>query len=255
VESQEAKAGPLREQLNHLFAAMQFLTIAPPVIKRMFTLREMGGAVAYFPVVGLGVGLALVIMNALLGALFPASVSAALLVACWVILTGAFHLDGYLDSCDGLFGGFTPERRLEIMKDERVGAFALAGGVLLLLTKYTALAALPYRSAILLLAPMLGRATMSWEIALAPYARKEGLGRTMKDQVVPREVAVVSVAVALLALLLVGWHAPIYLAVAALTGWGVARFIMTRIPGLTGDSYGATCELVELAVLLTAVAL
>jgi adenosylcobinamide-GDP ribazoletransferase len=255
VEDGDRQVSPLREQLNHLFAATQFLTIAPPVIKRMFTPREMGGAVAYFPVVGLGLGLALVLLNALLSSLFPASVSAALLLAGWVILTGAFHLDGYLDACDGLFGGFNPEKRLEIMKDERVGAFALSGGVLLLLSKYAALAALPYRSAILLLAPMLGRAAMSWEVVLTPYARKEGLGRTMKDQVVPRQVAAVSVVVALMTLLLVGWHALIYLAAASLTAWGVARFVMARIPGLTGDIYGATCELVELAVLLTATAL
>ena len=64
------------------------------------------------------------------------------MLAAWVVLTGALHLDGFLDAADGLLGGFTPERRLEIMRDERRGAYALAGGILLMLLQYSTLNAL-----------------------------------------------------------------------------------------------------------------
>ena len=82
-------------------------------------------------------------LDAALRLVFPGSVAAALVLVAWVALTGALHLDGFLDACDGLLGGGTPEERLRIMRDERVGAFALAGGILLLLVKYSALAAVP----------------------------------------------------------------------------------------------------------------
>src|SRR6185503_2707874 len=122
-----------------IIAAFQFLTIFPTLIKRMFTSQEMGHAVAWFPLVGIVLGLALYGVNTLAQLVFPASVSAALTLFVSVIFTRAFHLDGFMDTCDGLFGGWTPERRLEIMKDSRMGAFGVAGGILVLLTEYAAL--------------------------------------------------------------------------------------------------------------------
>ena len=77
-------------------------------------------------------------LNTLAQWIFPVSVSAAITLFAWVILTRAFHLDGFMDMCDGLFGGFNPERRLEIMKDSRMGAFGVAGGILVLLTESAA---------------------------------------------------------------------------------------------------------------------
>src|SRR6185503_21322375 len=123
-----------------LIAAFQFLTIFPTLIKRMFTSQEMGRAVGWFPLVGIVLGLALYGVNYSARLIFPASLSAALTLFAWVIFTRAFHLDGFMDASDGLFGGFTPERRMEIMKDSRIGAFGVAGGVLILLTQYTGLA-------------------------------------------------------------------------------------------------------------------
>ena len=127
--------------LTAFLTAVQFLLISPAFIKRPFTARELGAAVGFYPLVGLILGGLLLAADYLLGLFMPPLVRIALLLALWVILTGALHLDGFLDACDGLLGGFTPESRLEIMRDERVGAFALAGGVLLLLVKFSALSA------------------------------------------------------------------------------------------------------------------
>ena len=132
------RASPLAAFL----AAVQFLLISPAFIRRPFTARELGAAVGFYPLVGLILGGLLVGLDWLSGWLFPPLVRSALVLTGWVLLTGALHLDGFLDACDGLLGGFTPERRLEIMRDERVGAYALSGGILLLLIQFSALSAL-----------------------------------------------------------------------------------------------------------------
>jgi adenosylcobinamide-GDP ribazoletransferase len=177
-----------------------------------------------------------------------------LILALWVILSGALHLDGFLDTCDGLLGGYTPESRLNIMRDERVGAFALAGGVLLLLTKFTALGAIGDRLGALLLAPTLGRWGMSLALFAFPYARSQGLGREIKDHTTRREIILAS-----LVALPVAWFAGAWLGLLAvgatiLVVWGGSIFIMRRLPGLTGDTYGALNELIEISVLLILVA-
>src|SRR4051812_12514897 len=105
-------------------AALQFLTITPPIIRRAFSTREMGGAVGWYPFIGLLLGTALTVGAALADRFFPQPVSAALTLSLWVVLTGGLHVDGFLDACDGLLGGSTPERRMEIMRDHRIGAFA-----------------------------------------------------------------------------------------------------------------------------------
>ena len=102
-----------------ILAAFQFLTIFPTVIKRMFTSQEMGRAVGWFPLVGVTLGFALYGVNYFSNLIFPPMVSAALTLFAWIAFTRFFHLDGFMDSLDGLFGGWTPERRLEIMKPSR----------------------------------------------------------------------------------------------------------------------------------------
>jgi len=165
-----------------LLTAFQFLTTFPAVIRRAFTTRELGRAVGYFPLVGLALGGVLYGLGSGLELIFPAHVVAVFILAIWLLLTRALHFDGFLDTCDGLFGGFTPERRLEIMRDSRVGAFGVAGGGLLLLAKYVAIISLPHLTG-LLLAPVMGRWVLSIAIFAYPYARDKGMGRDMKDNV------------------------------------------------------------------------
>lgn len=235
--------------------ALQFLTIAPSIIQRAFTPAELGWAVGFFPLVGLLLGGLLAGLDAVLRLVFPISVSTALVLAAWVALTGALHLDGFLDACDGLLGGSSPEERLRILRDERVGAFAVAGGILLLLTKYTALAAVPGRVAALVIACTLGRWGMTLAVVAFPYARPQGLGRDMKDNAGWAQMALATFVALAVAWSIAGWSGLLAFALAGVITWAVARFTLGRIPGLTGDLYGATCEVVEVAALLTLVAL
>jgi adenosylcobinamide-GDP ribazoletransferase len=233
-----------------ILAAFQFLTIFPTIIKRVFTAQEMGRAVGWFPLVGVVLGLALYGVNYAGRLVFPVNVSAALTLFAWIIFTRAFHLDGFMDTCDGLFGGFTPERRLEIMKDSRVGVFGVAGGVLLLLAKYAALASSSNIWAALVISTTLGRLGMAFAIFAFPYAREKGLGREIKDNVGWKQI-VLATGIALIAAWLAGaWMGPLALALAGLALWFGARYILRLIPGLTGDSYGALCEGIELVILL-----
>jgi adenosylcobinamide-GDP ribazoletransferase len=232
-----------------LLTAFQFLTTFPAIIRRSFTAQELGRAVGFFPIVGLALGGVLYGLASGLTLIFPAQVVADILLIAWLLLTRALHFDGFLDSCDGLFGGFTPERRLEIMRDSRVGAFGVAGGGLLLLAKYAAISALPHLSG-LLLAPVLGRWVLSIAIFAFPYAREKGLGRDMKDNVRWSQVILSTVIAVAATWFFAGWTGLLAFALAGIVLWLGAGFILRRIPGLTGDSYGGLCELAELAVLL-----
>lgn len=241
--------------LTSLLAALQFLTVMPPLIRRSFTPRELGGAVAWYPAVGLLLGAVLWLVFATLSRLLPNGPTAALTLAAWLILTRALHFDGFLDACDGLFGAFTSERRLIIMRDSHVGAFAVAGGVLLLLVKYSALQALPSIRAALVLAPILGRWTISLLLVGFPYGRKEGLGRTLKDNARAGHLALAAIITIACAGFLSGAWGFVALLVTTTGMLSLAVYLLRLLPGLTGDIYGASCELAEVLVLLIFVAI
>jgi len=233
-----------------LIAAFQFLTIFPTLIKRMFTSQEMGRAVGWFPLVGVALGLALYGVNYFAHLIFPASVSAALTLFAWVVFTRAFHLDGFMDTCDGLFGGWTPERRLEIMKDSRMGAFGVAGGVLVLLTEYAALQSSINLFPALILSTTLGRWASPLVIYAFPYAREDGLGIEMKRNVTLREIILATLITGITAWFVYSWLGFALMPGAAIIGFLVALYAMRLLPGLTGDIYGTVTTLVEMSVLI-----
>jgi adenosylcobinamide-GDP ribazoletransferase len=246
----EGESARIRQIVTPPLAALQFLTLAPPLVRRVFEPEELGRAVGYFPLVGALLGALLAGLDMVLARIFPTPVSTVLVIAAWVVFTGALHLDGFLDACDGLFGGHTPEWRLEIMRDERVGAFGLAGGVLLLLLKAAALASAPSQATSLLLAPTLARWAMVLAIVFFPYARPKGLGRAMKEHAGGRQVALATGIALVVAWFTGAWLGLAAMALAGITAWAGARFALARLPGLTGDLYGAIGETVEIAVLL-----
>ena len=216
----------------------------------MFTADEMGRAVGFFPWVGLALGGLLLGVDSLLRSFLSPYLAAVMVVAAWLFLMRALHFDGFLDIFDGLFGGFSPIRRLEIMKDPRVGAFGVAAGVLLIFAKLFAISALNTRPAAFILAPVLARWAMSIAIVAFPYARQQGLGVDMKSHAGWPQVVISSLFTLLVAWLAVqGWGLALVVMIAALLFLS-ARYMLTLLPGLTGDSYGFICELVELVVLV-----
>jgi len=234
------------------FFALQFLTVLPPLVGRAPRTADLGRSEAFFPLTGLLLGSALALVDQLLTPYVAPLVRDVALVAILAILTGALHLDGVVDTFDGLFTSTTPERRLEIMRDPRAGSYGVVAVTLLIALKIAALSSLPpaMRTPALIVAPCLGR----WGIVLATgafaYARPEGMGCDFKGSIRPAHVLVAG-AIALVAAGglggvtgLLAWTAG---SLAVLFG---GQWVAGRLGGLSGDVYGATCEITETGVLV-----
>lgn len=251
----------LFDQYTELVAATRFLSVLPlPGLPQRFdTMNNSAGTSslklgsAYFPFVGLLLALLLYLLQALCELLrLPSLALAAILVVALVILTGGLHLDGLMDSCDGLLGGRTPERRLEIMRDSRVGSFGVLGGICVLLLKFALFASVEPR--ILTLALFIVLPCTRWAMVLAlrlfPSARPAGLGATFRHSVTPLRLmfaGTVSLLIAVIAGHMVGgllWLA------ATLAATLLGLWITPLVGGLTGDSYGAIAEITEVVLLL-----
>ncbi|WP_311136143.1 MULTISPECIES: adenosylcobinamide-GDP ribazoletransferase [Pseudooceanicola] len=176
----------------------------------------------------------------------------ALLAA--VMLGGALHEDGLADMADGLWGGQTPERRLEIMKDSRIGAFGVIALVLSLGARWAALSALfaasPWAGITAMVAAgTVSRAAMAGVMAALPPARENGLSRAVGR---PGALgAGLAIALALLVLFgICGLSGISALIGAALAVALTARLALAKIGGQTGDVLGASQQMAEVAVLL-----
>ena len=248
--------------LRSFLAALTFLTLLPAGGSRMFTQREISVSRGFYPLVGLLIGLLLVALERGAGQLFPLPLTAAILLLALLVITRGLHFDGFMDVCDGLFGGYTRERRLEIMRDPHVGSFAVAGGTALLILKYGALVSLVSFSGagklwVLLAFPMVSRWSMVILLQAFPYVREVGLGSPFHGEGgKPWIAAGFALLVTAGVTIVLGGIGGVAILIgvsllAALVGWTMTRIL----GGLTGDIYGATNEVVEVAVLIAAVAM
>jgi adenosylcobinamide-GDP ribazoletransferase len=240
--------------MRSLWAALEFLTRIPPPLHRQTTSADLQRSVGWFPIIGALVGAMLVVADTALQRAFDAPVVNALLIATLVALTGALHLDGVADTVDGLAGGPGPDARLAIMHQSTAGALGAAVVCLLLIADFAALSALPaaIRSYTLFAAPLCGRTVILLAYWLYPYGRKEpGLSQTLKAGATTRRATVGFVAAAAI-LGLTGGTAGIAALMFSVIGMAVmARYVLSKLPGLTGDTYGALAEVTQLGVLLT----
>lgn len=210
-----------------------------------------------FPFVGLIVGgLACLVGWSALALGLPVMASAGLLMAALIATTGAMHEDGLADMFDGLWGGFTRERRLEIMKDSHIGTYGVLALILSQLVRISAISALLTAGAVgaILSACIVSRALMSVVMTGLPLARKSGLSRSVGTPQVPSVIAALGLAAAL-ALLFLGAGAVIAVVFAAGSTAVIALIAKAKIGGQTGDILGATQLVSEITFLLTCVAL
>ena len=256
-----------RYLLAPLLIAASFLTILPVGIANAAD-GEISRSRGWYPAVGLGYGLLLTGIAALCGLLDIAPLlTAALLVAALAIGNRFLHLDGLMDVCDGILGGNTPARRLEIMRDSRVGAFAVAGAVCILLIKYGALATLLSNGIpddetqavwpMLLLFPTTSRWTMTLLLTTFPYGRQHGIGAAFAAARRPWLPTALALLTAMAIAIAVGGPGGVGIlagasALALLFGWWAARQLGG---GLTGDCYGAANEITETAALVAMAAI
>ncbi|WP_166242112.1 adenosylcobinamide-GDP ribazoletransferase [Paenibacillus turpanensis] len=255
-------------------AAFQWLTRFPVPLQVPFSSDLCRRSVIFYPLVGGAVGLFVAISCAAAAWLLPDAPAGVVVALLWAAITGALHLDGLMDTADGLLSGRSRERMLEIMKDSRVGAMGVVVAVAVLLLKASLLVALAEQwrnghalsiAAALCAIPVWSRWFMVWAIAYWPYAREgEGMGRYFSG--VGRLEVLLSTFTAVIVSAGIGFWA------AGIGGWGAAQgiwlflsaffllsitigfllgsMIARKLGGLTGDTYGALNELLETVLLL-----
>lgn len=238
--------------MKSFITALQFLTRIHIKNQLDLTIEDFGRSTRFFPLVG-GI-LGAIYMTAAWGVMTFwgwTNFAATILVLLPVLLTGGLMLDGYMDTADGVFSARDRERKLEIMKDSRVGSFGVIALVLLMLVNWTALRDMdPIRiPAALFLMPIIGRMAMVMVIAAFPYARKEGMGKAFSEMADKKTLALAG---GTTLVLVVPWGLAALTALAAGIGFaGVLGVWLTgKLGGLTGDTYGAVETLTETMVLV-----
>lgn len=256
-------------QVALFLVATQFLTRMPVPSASDFQARWLSESLRYFPLVGGLVGVANVAVWWLSSQWFPRPVAVGLMLAASLLVTGAFHEDGFADVCDGLGGGNTRERALAIMKDSRIGAFGAVGLIALLGLKWSALIALPTAAfpLIVVAAHVVSRWCCIGLVWALPYARRDGEGKSRHfDGGLSGAQWLLSGAIGLTAVAMpaigLGAAASPSLAFAAAVGFAAATgsavtaawYFRQRIGGYTGDCLGAVQQLSELTFVLGALA-
>ncbi len=235
-----------------LLIAFQFLTIIPLPFTLHCEKEDLGRSSAFFPVVGLAIGGLLLGAHWLLSPWVARPLCDALLITLLALITGALHLDGLADVCDGLAARGSRERFLAIMKDSQVGAIGAVGLVLGILLKWQALAAVPteIKWQALLLFPALARFGQVLTMTGARHARQDGLGAAFAQGAGVLPLCVAFVTVASTGFYLLGFRGVIALAAVCMCTGAGRMFFQRKLGGLTGDTIGCLSELNEIVALV-----
>lgn len=234
--------------VHHVKSTVGFLTRIPV---RHAPDVHMGRIASLFPIVGTLIGVITAAALAGSAEVLPIGAAAAVALACGILVTGAFHLDGLADSADALVGGTTPERRLEILKDSRHGTYGVAAIVCQILLQYSLLSSQSVRTGVVMLivAHGAGRAVAVTVMKSAPAAH-EGLGAVYVRDVtrVDQGIALV-LGCALTGALLGPWGLVVLVGGIVLVGV-FARRCAVRIGGLVGDVLGAAEQVAETLMMI-----
>ena len=240
--------------MKSFFLAIQFLTIFPLPAKGRINDKDFGRALFYFPFVGLILGCILAAVSVYSFHVFSPLVTAALLILVSTVLTGGLHLDGFADTCDGLYGFHSPEKRLEIMRDSCTGSMGIIGLMCLLLLKFSLLTHIPF---ICLWKALVMMAVISrWSLVFAcydsTYPRQEGKARLFIEQARLHHLLAGGLPAFFLFLFLAPGKGPIIFFGTLITVSLFIRYVRKKIGGMTGDTIGATNEIAEVSTLLLA---
>lgn len=253
-------------ELRLFFVALQFFTRITVPRWVGFDPQWLQHALRYFPLVGIVIALVTSLVYIVATLLWPQPVAVLLSTIAGIYMTGAFHEDGFADTCDGFGGGSTPERVLEIMKDSRIGAYGAIGIMLMLILKVTALNSLspPTVVAALLIAHPLSRWMASILVWQMDYAKLNGKAKPIAQQMSNREFGIAT-GIMLLPIAVIGcltswiaWEGIVVgTLLAGIASFWLARLFQRRIDGYTGDCLGAVQQSAEVAFylgVLTAIA-
>lgn len=233
--------------MGGLIVALQFLTKLP-IRSELPSERDISLSYYFYPVVGLLIGLAAILLRFVLAIFLPMSFSIALMLTFLIWITGGLHEDGLADVVDGMAGGWTAEDRLRIMKDSHIGAFGALALVVVLLLKYSGLTAMnPLRiDNAILSAQVLGR----WAFLPLAYFNKsarEGLGAQFMKSISQNTVVVTTLVAAVLVIGISAVWGTIAFCLSCMVVGALSAYFRSRLGGITGDCFGATFQFVEIA--------
>ncbi len=246
----------LADEVAVFLLAVQFLTRLPLPAELGYSPARMAATPRWHPGVGVLVGALTGLVFWLAAHVWPPALAALISTAAGLLLTGAFHEDGFADACDGLGGGATRSAALEIMRDSRLGTYGAAGLGLMLAAKVVALAAMPVAAVPLALIAghAASRASSVAVIATSAYVRDHGTGKPVADGVGDGGLAL-ALATGGLAILALALALPPAAVAGALLGLGLGHAAMRsrferRLGGYTGDCLGAVQQTSELGLYL-----
>lgn len=248
----------LRKQLIDFFAALRFFTRVPVPGWVGHSQEQLNHAARYFPLVGAIVGLLAAAVTLLAAKVLPLTLAIVLGMAAGILVTGAFHEDGFADACDGFGGGRDKAQILAIMKDARVGSYATIGVVLLLLARWNSLLEIAYQwhayrlSAAIVAGHTVSRLASTTLIFNLDYVRNDASAksRLLAVRMAPHELALAAFFGLAPCVLLPAIPLAIALLAVALCTWLASRYFVRRLGGYTGDCLGATQQLTELVFYL-----
>lgn len=236
--------------IQDFLLAISFLTIIPVRLKEAPAPGGLGKAAGWYSWIGAIIGGISALSFYGLSIFFPPLLASSLAATIWIGLSGSLHLDGLADCCDGLLNASSRERRLEIMRDPRLGTFGGIGLILAVLLKIIGLYCLPVNA--FWIALPLAASTGRWLLLPAgkqPLARPSGLGVDFSAGL--QKSAFILAAIPVIALTVWGgWKAAGIVLVAHMVVWVVIRFARSRLGGITGDVLGLMVELAELVILV-----
>lgn len=248
----------IRRELEYFFAALRFFTRLPVPAWVGHSQEQLDHAARWFPLVGILVGAIGAAVTELAALALPVGIAVLLGMAATILATGAFHEDGFADSCDGFGGGWDKAQVLAIMKDSRVGSYATIGVALILLTKWNALVEVdaafgpPFLAIALVAGHAASRLASTALIRYLDYVRDDDSSKSkpLAQRMAGHELAFAAVCGLAPCLLLPPADMLAALAAVALATLLAARYFLHRIGGYTGDCLGATQQVAELAFYL-----
>lgn len=243
----------LKGILNNFLLMVQFMTRLPVNLSLPCESENFKKGAVMLPLVGLIIGGLQWIVFFLLIKILPLKVTAAIVVLTGVLITGALHIDGLGDTCDGFYAFKGKDRIIEIMKDSRIGTYACLAIVFDILLKFSGIASLSYtdKGMIIIAVPVISRAAQVFLFSIGRTAKSTGSGNLFIGNVGKTEAVTALAAAFLITLPLLGMKIVILLFIAAIAVTLSFNFYCDKkIGGLTGDTLGANNELVEIAILL-----
>ncbi|MEK6510474.1 adenosylcobinamide-GDP ribazoletransferase [Myroides odoratimimus] len=253
----------IRKELTYFLTAVMFFTRIPIPFKVPYSHEIMNKSQKYFPLIGYLVGGMAVLVYWATSYLFSADIAIVLSMVSTVLLTGAFHEDGFTDVCDSFGGGYGKEKIMTIMKDSRIGAYGVIGIVLLLLLKFLALHNIAELSTSFLLVVMLnGHITSRFHAATAIYTHRyvrdtdDSKSKPMANQKLSYSSLLFSLILAIIPYILFdNWLFIIAFFVSYIGKMYLTMYFKKHIGGYTGDCLGTIQQVCEVLFYLTTLTL